>query len=262
MIGHIGTIFILESLPKGDMKTGSEIFYDTLEKHYKYYPDIKDKLSLRFFSIDNRTEFFDAINYIRHNLAGLKLGVIIHFEMHGGKNVGLQLANGEIVDWTELTEFLTYSNLTTCNKVYLCMATCYGRWIYKAVDIKQTSPFCGYLSASKELKPNEILTDYKTLYESLLQNHNLILSFEELQKQNPKSDFYYKDTDAVFNELMDYVFSNPTVKKELLEGSKKDLEQTGIKDTYSDSEINEILEKVQSDYRKHHYPKFVLKNCS
>ncbi|EZH73647.1 hypothetical protein ATO12_17070 [Aquimarina atlantica] len=263
MIGHIGTIFIIESLKKGELKTGSELYNDTLEKHYKYYPDIKDKLIFRLFVVENRNEFFDSINYIKYNCKTTKLGILLHLEMHGGKDAGLQLSNEEIIHWKELTDYLTYINLEACNKLYICMATCYGRSIYNAMDLKQTSPFCGYISASKPIKPIEILDDYRIIYENILESHNLIMAFEKLESKNKSSSFFYKDTDAVFKEVMEFTFAqienNENAKEEYFKGVYDQLKENEINRT--EIEIQEVYEIVKKDFENLYYPKFTLKNC-
>lgn len=263
MIGSIGTIYIIESLAKGEYLTGSELHNDVLVKHYKYYPDENDKLIFKLFSPTNRQEFFEALEFVKYNCEYAKLGILLHLEMHGGKDEGLQLSNKEIIQWNELTEFLTLINLKICNKLYLCMATCFGRSLYNAIDMRKTSPYCGYISASKAVNVKEILSDYTTIYENLLKSKNIITAYEELESKNKDSNFYYKDTDAVFQELMDYTFekinNDEIVRNELIENIKKDMKIQGV-DT-SGFNIPQILELVQKDYKEKHYPKFVLKNC-
>ncbi len=263
MIGHIETIFIIESLANGELKTGSELYNETLEKHYKYYPEKENKLTIKLFTPDSKKEFFDSLNYIKYNCETSKLGILLHLEMHGGRDVGLQLSDGNIIAWKELSDILTYINLKTCNRLYICMATCFGRSIYNAIDIRRTSPYCGYISASKEIKPAQILEDYEVIYQNILESHNLIMAFEELQTKNPDSVFFYKDTDAVFKELMEYTFdqikSNKKIRDEFIENVKKDLMNSGKDITGLNFE--EAIEHVQAEYKKHHYPKFTLKNC-
>lgn len=263
MIGQIGTIYIIKSLDKGEYLTGSELHNDIIEKHYKYFPDEKEKLIYNLFTPANRKEFFEALEFIRYNCEYAKLGILLHLEMHGSNGGGLHLSSNEVVKWNELTEILTDINLKTCNKLYLCMATCFGRSLYNSVDIRKTSPYCGYISASKEINVAEILSDYTIIYENLLNSKNIIMAYEELENKNKNSNFYYKDTDAVFQDVMDYTFNkiqnDETVRNELIEKIKNDMKVQNV--DISEFEIPEILELVQKDYREKHYPKFVLKNC-
>lgn len=262
MTGKIETIFIIESLPKGDLKTGSEIYYDTLEKHYNYYPELEDKLNIRLFIVGNKTEFFEILHYIKFNIDYFKFGMILHFEMHGGKLSGLELENGEKVEWEELTEFLNFTNLKSRNQLFICMATCYGRSLYKSMNIRKTSPFSGYISANKEISPQEILDDYKIIYENLLETHNIVEAYRNLELKNPKSNFYYKDTDSVFTDLMNYTFekmeTNESLKNEMIKNVEEELKSNGIE--FSKREINEALKNTKEYYIKYHYPKFTLKN--
>jgi len=264
MIGQIGTIYIIESLDKREYLTGSELHNDVLDKYYKYNPDEENKLIYKLFTPADRKEFFEILEFVKYNCEYAKQGILLHLEMHGGKDEGLQLSNKEIIQWNEITEILTAINLKICNKLYLCMATCFGRSLHNSVDIKKTSPYCGYLSASKVINVKEILSDYTIIYENLLKSKNIIMAYEDLESKNKDSNFYYKDTDAVFQDLLDYTFdkikNDETVRNELIDNIKKDMKIQGV-DT-SEFDIPKMLELVQNDYRAKHYPKFVLKNCT
>jgi IS1 family transposase len=262
MTGKIETIFIIESLQKGDLKTGSEIYYDTLEKHYKYNPELENKLDIRLFTIANKTDFFELLNYIKFNIDYFKFGMLLHFEMHGGKLSGLELESGENVEWEELTEFLNFTNLKSRNQLFICMATCYGRSLYKSMNIRETSPFSGYISANKEISAQEILDDYKIIYENLLETHNIVKAYNNLESKNPNSNFYYKDTDSVFTDLMNFTFerieTNESLKNEMIKNIEEELKSNDIE--FSKVEIKEALKYTKENYIKYHYPKFTLKN--
>ena len=182
--------------------------------------------------------------------------------MHGGKLSGLELANGDKVEWEELTDFLNYINYESFNQLFICMATCYGRSLYKAMNIRKTSPFSGYISASKEISPEEILEDYRIIYKNILQTHNIVEGYKDLEDKNPKSNFYYKDTDSVFTDLMNYTFDNieqnKQVKNELIKNVDEELYSKGIE--FSKLEIEETIEKLKEYYKNYLYPKFTLKN--
>lgn len=262
MIGDIGTIYIIESLSKGELKAGTEIHNDTLDKHYKYYTDEEDKFTYQLFTPSNRKEFFETLEFINVNCEYARLGLLLHFEMHGN-SAGIQLSNKEIIQWEEFADIFVSINLKTCNKLYICMASCFGRSIYNSVDISKTSPYCGYISASKAISAQECLSDYTIIYEALLESKNIIMAYEKLESTNKKSNFYYKDTDAVFQEVMQFTFdkikSDSTYRQDIISKIETDMAAAGI-DT-NGFEINAILEIVQQDYKKYHYPKFVLKNC-
>lgn len=73
------------------------------------------------------------------------------------------------------------------------MTTCFGRSLYNSINIRETSPYCGYISASKEISVTEILSDYRVIYQNLLKSRNIINAYEELEVKNKDSNFYFKD---------------------------------------------------------------------
>lgn len=262
MTGKIETVFIIESLKEEDLKTGSEIYYDTLEKYYKYYPLTENKLYIKLYIVKSKNEFLEILNYITTNIGYFKTGILLHLEMHGGRTSGLQLSNGENIGWKELTKFLNFINLKSRNQLFICMATCNGRSLIQSMNLKETSPFCGYISASKDVSSQEILDDYRIIYENIIQTHNIILAFQDLELKNPDSNFYYKDTDAVFTDLINYTFKkieeNDNLKSEIIGDVDVELKSRGIE--FSKLEIYEGLKIAKEYYIKYHYPKFTFKN--
>ena len=169
-----------------------------------------------FHNTLDKTALIEILKYYCINSEYMNGGILIHFEMHGSENrEGLILADNSFISWFEITELLRIININSKNQLYVTMATCYGRYIFRGMEMDKKTPFSGYISASKEVIVEEILGDFKILFEDLIQSGNLVYSYLELEKQG--SNFYYKDSKAVFEENFEAFKNNLEFKKQILE---------------------------------------------
>ncbi|SDR83750.1 hypothetical protein SAMN05216490_0033 [Mucilaginibacter mallensis] len=198
-VGNIKHIIVIQSLFKEDFKSGSELYHDVIERRIDLLQDKSIKMTHKFYDIKDKISIIEIIKYIQANARYMQGGILIHLETHGSKNLdGLILTDGTLLSWAELIELFRPINIDTCNKLYITMATCFGRYLYKGVEAYAKSPYSGYISASKEVTTNEVIQNFELLFESLIQNGNLITAYQETEIAG--SDFYYKDSETTFKE--------------------------------------------------------------
>lgn len=248
MIGKVKHIIVIESLDATDGShfTGETLYNDTIKRQI----DIYDKdFTHQFYKVNTKETFSEIIKYIQYNATYMQEGVVIHLEMHGDSELnGLVFSNGELIKWEEICDLLRPINEATKNKLFLTMGTCNGRYIYKGVDPYKKSPYSGYISASKTVKPEEIYTKFGLLFEHLIDNGNIVNSYFEMEKT--ESNFYYKDSERVFKEAfaetMENLANNSGLKEEILKDSIEQTKKaTGKELTEQESEA--IFEKALRD---------------
>jgi len=256
MIGKIGTIIIIESLSDGEHKTGSELYDDYIRLQIDYNPN-KTHLNHRFTTVNSKDEFNDYLEYILVNSEYMNHGILIHLEMHGSANRdGLILNSNELLDWKYLNDKFRQINIKINDKLFITMATCFGRFIFNDIDINQKSSYSGYISSSQEVYPQEIINVFKELFTSLIDKENIIDAYLTTDTNNNK--FYYKDRKRAFFEAHKN-FLNQLENKEYLEKLRSDI-RNDLKENsdyeYSDEEINLFLEKVIIDITETAYKSF------
>lgn len=198
MVGQIKHIVVIESLGENDRKTGKELYDDVIRRNIDYKQQKALKMSHKLFEAPTKQDFINILTEITQVSDSFSDGILIHLETHGASNkTGLILADGQLISWSELTDIFREINIATNNNLYVTMATCLGRYMYKAAPTTQKAPYSGYISASKEVSPNEILENFSLLFETLIESGNLIYSYQVMEKQG--SNFYYKDCEATFN---------------------------------------------------------------
>jgi len=126
-------------------------------------------------------------------------GILFHFEIHGEENrKGLVLSDGSLVDWEILISKFRKINIICCNQLFITMATCYGRFLYQGIFPNKKSPYCGYISAVQKVSSEEIIETFHLLFEELISTRNIVAAYEHIEKA--KTNFYYKDMAAIFEE--------------------------------------------------------------
>src|SRR5688572_22519897 len=120
-------IYVIESLPEFETKTGT-ILYEDLLRRITYKIDFLKSSLIR---VENKIDLFTELEKIK-SLA-LKGGHFpyLHFEVHGSIK-GLVLPSRELVTWLELSNRLREINIIIRNNLFVSFATCFSAYIYEA----------------------------------------------------------------------------------------------------------------------------------
>jgi len=222
MNADIQHIVVIESLAPGEARTGTELYTDTIERYQALHVARSAIRSIDFYEVATRQELLSVLDDLLGRAGQLQQGLVIHLEMHGSKALdGLVTAKNELVTWHELIEKFRLLNIAIANELYITMATCFGRYLFEAVQPELKSPYRGYISASQSVSVEEVMDGFTDVYERLITDGNLIRSY--LASDAERSRFFYKDSEETFRQLMDLTFdrmmNDPTYKNEILDHS-------------------------------------------
>lgn len=259
MVGDIKNIVIFESLID-ERLTGTEIYNETISKKIDNY---KKPFTHKFFAVSSKKELIELLKYYEYNSSHIFGGLLFHFEMHGASDYsGLIFSNGELIKWKELTDLFRPININTCNKLFITMATCHGRQLYKGVNTLQKSAFSGYISANSTIYPSEIIEKFTILFEKLIDNGNLIDAYLIMEKT--ESNFYYKDIESVFKDsyksIYDKLTKDADYKLKYIEGVKKQAAEEN-QPPISEKDLEYIFQKALKDTYYQHKKAFEFKDC-
>lgn len=262
MVGDIKHIVVIQSLFDEDKKTGNELYTDNIKMQIDYVQEKNLRMTHAFHNVENKNGFIDILKYYGVNSKYMQGGIVIHLEIHGLKNLeGLMLTNHSTVSWEELSDLFRDININTCNKLYVTMATCFGRYLYKGIDPEKKSPYSGYISASQEVTAGEVMEDFSILFQSLVKNYNLVKAYLDLDAKG--SNFYYKDSKRIFEEnfqfFVEKLKADISIKNEILKYAKEQSEING--EPAADVKMgNYIFQKSLQDIYKNHSEAFNF-NC-
>jgi len=190
-------IYVLQHLRQGDRRTGEEIIniikYSSLNQKSQVLYELIDPLS--------PNHLLDTLRNIKN--AALNDGILpyIHFEVHGCKD-GLEI-NGELVHWGELKKSLLSINLAVKNNLFISVASCYGAYIFKILNLKEPCPFFGFIGPENEIFEEELEVNFSAFFESLLKENSFDAAIENLNStvglKNGKTKYAFMSCYGLFD---------------------------------------------------------------
>lgn len=163
-------LIIIESLRPSDQKTGSALHNNVIPEVNK---TARMPLQSSLINVQNSSEFANAISYVEQvTQNGAK--PIIQFETHG-TDFDLELSNGDIVTWQNLSPRLRAINASTHNNLFLMMAACEGisitRELYSYDDV---APFYGALGPINKISGSNLLSFYREFYSRAIGSDDIV----------------------------------------------------------------------------------------
>jgi len=168
MIFKFNKVYIIESLPEGELKTGKSLYED-----FSHYNDINNEYGFEYQPIKNWKGLKIFLEIILSDIKEKNVLPIIHLEMHGDIN-GIQLSSGEVVIWRELAIRLQKINIELKNKLIITLALCHGIHFLSVFYeyMNSRTPFAGLITSSDVVKVSEIKYGFPIFYEIIINARN------------------------------------------------------------------------------------------
>lgn len=200
-------IIVIESLPKGNRKTGEEL--STVLSY------LKDDFKTNFFDVENKVDFFIVLDELI-NVSERGNIPYLHFEIHGSdERDGLILKNNDFIEWKVLADKLRILNKRTDNNLFISFATCFGLHMYQEVLPNKPSPCYGFIGSWEELYEKEVLLGFEAFFKALLSS-NLEMALVELNKySNTKCNIYFSS--EIFERIFEKYLSSELIPKKVSE---------------------------------------------
>jgi len=158
------TIYILESLPADERPTGQDLKEELarLSADQSWFPTVKLLPSY------DRATFEAHLRAIAGETKARDSGPLLQIETHGAQDqTGLRLASGEVITWPELKPFLQEVNVPTGMNLLVLMSSCYGSWLFGAIDAGDRAPFWAMIGPDRQLSPEVLLASWTEFYRVL-----------------------------------------------------------------------------------------------
>lgn len=221
-------IYVIESLPANDEKTGTRLHYDLLQWQSYRFEGFKSVL----LEPQNKQEWVVDMTGILKDTANKGTLPIIHFEVHGSTTKdGLILASGELVSWEELSNILTRINIASRMNLFVSLAVCHGAYLLTQYHLDQRAFCYGVLGSFDVLKVNDLKIRFNEFYEELFSSFDINKAYQRLLNANSEVQVDYECISALeifYRNYRNYILTqvnNPErVKERALEAAK----QSGI----------------------------------
>lgn len=168
-------VLILDGLGQDDFPTGKNLAgeLESMEK---------PGTLCRHIRIGSRAELFAILDDVEHECEN-GLRPILHFEVHGGPEVGIGLGDsGETASWPELCAYFQRMNVLTRNNLGVVMAACFGLNAVKEVSIKEPAPFHFLIGSEEEVGYDVIDAQMKEFYRTMFKTGLLEKAMDEVDK--------------------------------------------------------------------------------
>ena len=180
-------LWVIESLPDGDLKTGTNLVQNQLSHAKQANPD----LSVDLEQPATKSELIDTLNKVRDEARSDGTYPMLHFECHGCED-GLGVASGELVEWDELRESLIEINHACRLNLVIVMAACNGAHLIKVSTKLDRAPFWAVIGPDQEVLAGEVERDFGAFYKKFFETLDGDLSIKELNRgANRKNRTYH-----------------------------------------------------------------------
>jgi hypothetical protein len=158
-------LWVIESLPEGDLMTGTALVENHLESVKREHPD----LHFAFEQPRTKAELIVLLHRIRDEAQSDNLYPMLHLECHGCPD-GLGVASGELVEWDELREILIEINHACRLNLVVVLAACNGAHLIKVSIKMDRAPFLAIIGPETEITAGDAQKDFAAFYNSFFQN--------------------------------------------------------------------------------------------
>lgn len=234
-------IYVIESLPDSETKTGTNLYNDIIRRKLWNLQPYQSELVI----INSKLEFLNLFEKVKSEIIDNKIIPFFHFEIHGSPN-GFLLRSNERVSWLELHHRFIELNILVNNKIWISLATCYGAYIHSIIQPTDRSPFYGYIGSWEELNIEDLQASFERFFDILLDEFDFLKALNGLNLENPNLPTEYKigTSKEVFKRVYDNYekkFFEPARFQERLDNL--------VKEALTDPQ-NKILNLSENFYRQ------------
>lgn len=155
-------IVIVESLPVGDSKTGTD-----LHQFLSKLPSAQNrKIPVSLYPIESEAQFHELMGSLIQAAKDDGMLPIVHVECHGDED-GLQFANGSCMSYLHASRLLLQLNRVTNLNLVASFAACFGGFFLRQMGLLRRCPIRLMIGPTEEVKAYELRTGFKTFYEAI-----------------------------------------------------------------------------------------------
>jgi hypothetical protein len=177
---RFNAIYVIESLPPGDQKTGEEL-YDSI-----IFPRTRDLEGCytQYLKVSDEGELRAALRQIATTCRDANHLPFVHLEAHGGDG-GIDLSSGDVVPWTALIGALTAIN-EACRMNLLVMAVaCKGWSLTYSLMPSDRAPLFMLIGPPENASPDALLNATRKFYGALVEHLDLNEALEAMNDHLP-----------------------------------------------------------------------------
>lgn len=163
---------------------------------------------------------------------------IIHFDMHGSQERGLEIGKtGEFIDWESVIDSLRILNIKLNNELVVLMTACHGLHAILPISFEKVAPFLCLIAPEQEIKIGHIEDRVPEFYRELFSSGSLAHACQKLGNEFN----YFHSAEFLFKTLARYI-------KEKCKGAGGQKRREDLLTEIMETRLGEEPEKI-SEYR-------------
>lgn len=255
-------IYVIESLPDGEEKTGTALYNDLLRWQENRYEGFSSIL----IEPQNKNDWNEKLKLILDEASNGFLP-IIHFEIHGSTNKdGLVLVSGELVSWCEMRQQLVEINIASRMNLFVSLAVCHGAYLLTQYHLDQRAFCYGVLGSFDAIPIDDLKIRFQEFYQELFETFSITKAYQRLLNSNQDVQVDYECISALEIFYKNYRYyleqvENPERVKERALGAEA---ERGIELTSRPQrrdfqrKFAACLHKTKEQYYQEHITKFMM----
>lgn len=257
-------IYVIESLPPGDEKTGTKLHNDLLKWLQYRFAGFQSIL----LEPNNKLEWSQVMATILDDTRNKGRRPIIHFEIHGSTNKdGLVLSSSELVSWNEMGTQLTDINIASRMNLFVTLAVCHGAYLLTQYHLNQRAFCYGVLGSFDALKVSDLKIRFNEFYEELFTSFDVVKAYQRLLNSNPDVNGDYECISALemfYKNYRNYILKEvedpERVKERALETAKEGglILDTQVNRENFQREFAKQLHQTKEKFYVEHSTKFLM----
>lgn len=179
------SVLIVESLRPSDRRTGFDLHASTLKplgQHESIGAEIRQVTSIRELR---------AALYAAAECARIGRAPVLHLEMHGSTE-GLELSNGEVMQWQDLGPALTEINIASKMNLLVVAAACNGWHLSDALRPTSQAPAWAVIGPPDSVTARSVFDATTEFYSRLLVDQELMPAMYAMNGGAEIKDWEYR----------------------------------------------------------------------
>ncbi len=152
-------LWVIESLPSGDLKTGYNLVHGQLSQAQF----TNEKLKIGYETPETKNDFFQVLKKIQKDTSENSNFPMIHIDCHGCPD-GISAANRQIIKWEELRTNLININIACRLNLVIVLAACSGAHLIKVATKLDRAPFWAIVGPDENVTAGSIEKKFGAFY--------------------------------------------------------------------------------------------------
>ena len=163
------SIFLAESLPPGELRTGTELY----ERVIAPWSRREGATNVQHARLETASDFLGALSQVDALVRSHSHSPILVIDAHGDRE-GMELASGEHIPWRDVAApFISINEGCRCNLVVVA-SMCFGAYIQSALAPTDKAPAFAIIGPAEIMPAGDLLESNIRLFEHFLEHRDMM----------------------------------------------------------------------------------------